>query len=472
MPYVDRTGEPYMTKFNKINRRKFLKSAAASSLATAASLPNVSFAAGSANNYSDNILIFVFLRGGMDGLSLFTPMDGHPDRGHYEALRSNGTMIPSSQLLSVGQGFGLHPAAGPLQDLYQQNDLAIIRACGLPSYEVNRSHFEAQRYAELGTPGNRFTQTGWLTRHLSTATNYPAAIPLPVVVTESNVTFSLLREPSAVSLRYPSSFDFDTTNANNFNSDQEQALADIYSAGTNELDAAGEQAMAAVAIVEQVDFNAPPDNGAAYPVRADDPTRLTGFGEELQIMAQLIKQETGVRIGQCDRSGWDTHNNQRNLVVGEGFYDNVRDISEAFKAFFTDLDVLAPGGGTWAERTTMLVYSEFGRRAHDNADAGTDHGWANTSLVIGGGVNGGQQYGQWPGLAPADLFQGADLRGTVDYRNVWTEILLKRLHNNQIHQIFPGYPENEYNPLGVVSGSAIEPDFNNDPGLVYKDSFE
>lgn len=449
---------------SQFNRRKFLKGLGASTLASATAMPGVAFAGGSSNNYSDNILIFVFLRGGMDGLSLFTPMDGHPDRGNYEALRSNGTMIPSSQLLPVGEGFGLHPAAGPLQQLYQQNDLAIIRACGLPDYEVNRSHFEAERYAELGTPGNRFTPTGWLTRHMQSATNYPASIPLPIVVTESNVTFSLLREPSAVTLRYPNNFDFDTTTSGGFNSDQEQALADIYANGSNEIDVAGEQAMAAVQIVEQVDFNAPPSNNAQYP--------NSGFGDELQILAQLIKQETGLRIGQADRGGWDTHNTQNNLVVGEGFYDNVQDISEAFLAFFTDLDTLAPGGGTWADRTTMLVYSEFGRRAFDNSDAGTDHGWANTSLVIGGGVNGGRQYGQWPGLAPADLFQGADLRGTVDYRSVWGEILLKRLHNNQFHQIFPGFPREEYKPMGVVSGSALEPDFNDDPGLIFKDSLE
>ncbi len=470
MLFADKSDkEKIMSQFN---RRKFLKGLSATTLATAATAaPGISFT-GSANNYSDNILIFVFLRGGMDGLSLFTPMNGHADRGNYENLRSNGTMIPSNQLLSVGGGFGLHPAAGPLQELYQQNDLAIIRACGLPDYEVNRSHFEAERYAELGTPGNRFTQTGWLTRHLQTATNYPAAIPLPVVVTESNVTFSLLREPTAVTLRYPNNFDFDTTTSSNFNSDQEQALSDIYTAGTGELDAAGEQAMTAIKVVELVDFNAPTSNGALYPTRISDPSRLTSFGDKMKTLAQLIKQDTGLRIGQADRGGWDTHNQQNNLVVGDGFYDNVRDLSEALKAFFTDLDVATPSGDTWSDRTTVIVHSEFGRRAFDNSDAGTDHGWANTSLVLGGGVNGGRQYGQWPGLAPADLFQGADLRGTVDYRSVWSEVLLKRLHNNQIHQIFPGFPREEYKPMGVVSGSALEPDFNDDSDLIYKGSFE
>ncbi len=420
----------------------------------------------------DNILVFVFLRGGYDGLSFLTPMNGHPDRGNYETLRSNGTMIPSSQLLDVGSGFGLHPAAGPIRDLYQDGTAAIIRACGLPEYEVNRSHFEAERYAELGTPGNRFTPTGWLTRHLQTADSYPANITLPAVVMESNVTFSLLREPTAVTLRSPGNFEFDTTNSGNFNDDQEQALADIYALGSNELDIAGEQALAAVEIVELVDFDLPPSNGAQYPVRFDNPGQLTGFGFEMQTIAQLIKQDTGVRIAQADRGGWDTHNNQRNLIVGEGYYDNVRDISEAISAFFTDLDVPAPGGGTWADRTTMLIYSEFGRRAFDNNDAGTDHGWANTSLAIGGGVNGGRQYGQWPGLEEQELFQSADLRGTVDYRSVWSEMLIKRFHNNQIHQIFPGFPENEYNPLGIFQGAALEPDFNNDPGLIFRDGAE
>ena len=109
------------------------------------------------NDYSDNILVFVFLRGGMDGLSMLAPMTGHPDRVHYDALRTHGTQIPSNQLLSVGENFGMHPMATGLHELYQQNELAIVRAIGLPAYELNFSHFEAQRYAELGTPGIRHT---------------------------------------------------------------------------------------------------------------------------------------------------------------------------------------------------------------------------------------------------------------------------------------------------------------------------
>jgi len=445
-------------------RRRFLQAGGAAA-ATAVLAPRLSFAA--SDDYSDNILVFVFQRGGIDGLSFLAPMDGHSDRGQYESWRSHGTMIPSASLQSVGSGWGLHPAATPLLDLWSDQRLAIVQAVGLAV--ANRSHFEAERYVELGTPGNRFTTTGWLTRHLQTAGNLPETMILPAVITESTIRYSLLNEPSAVTLRYPTSFDLETSH---YEEEQEAALADLYAINGGVLDLAGSQALAAQAIVEAIDWNGyVPSNGAAYPVRLDNPAQLTSFGEELKIIAQLIKENTGLRVAQTDIGGWDTHNDQGNLPVNGWFYDNVRDLSEAILAFFTDLDVPSPNGKTWAERTTMMVYSEFGRRAFDNADAGTDHGWGNNLLAIGGGVNGGQLYGQWPGLAKADLFQGADIWATTDYRTVFSECLLKRFHNNQLWQIFPGYTPAEYQPLGVFSGSLEQPDFN-DPEIIFRSGIE
>ena len=446
-----------------LSRRRFLKGVGMTA-ATAATAPRLSFAA---EAYGDNILVFVFQRGGIDGLSFLAPMDGHGDRGHYQTLRANGTMIPSANLQSVGSGWGLHPAAAPLLDLWTDSRLAIAQAVGLPW--ANRSHFEAERYVELGTPGNRFTPTGWLTRHLQTADSLPDSLVLPAVITESTVRFSLLREPSAVTLRYPTSFDLETSH---FEEEQEAALGEIYGYGAGELEVAGYQALTAQAIVEGIDWNGyVPDNGAAYPTRLDNPERLTGFGEELKIIAQLIKEDTGLRVAQTDIGGWDTHNQQGNLPSNGWFYDNVRDLSAAILAFFTDLDMPSPNGRSWAERTTMLVYSEFGRRAFDNADAGTDHGWGNNLLAIGGGVKGGALYGAWPGLAEEDLFQGADVWATTDYRTVFSECLMKRFHNNQLWQVFPDYAEPDYQPLGMFSGSLVAPDFN-DPEIIFRSGLE
>ena len=438
---------------------------AGTALATT-SVPQISMAD---DQYGDNILVFVFLRGGIDGLSFMAPMDGHADRGYYEALRVNGTQIPSASLLPTANGWGLHPAAGPLIDLWTNQSLAIVQSVGLPW--SNRSHFEAERYVELGTPGNRFTNTGWLTRHMQTTGSLPSALPLPAVVTESTIRLSLLGEPSATALRYPSSFQLDTSN---YETEQESALLDIYGQDNLEMNVAGTQALNAMQIVKAIDWNGyTPSNGAAYPEQLDDPGDLTSFGTELQIMAQLIKEDTGLRIGETDFGGWDTHNEQGTLAVTGQFYDQVRDFSEGVKAFFTDLDVISPNGQTWADRTTMLVYSEFGRRAFDNNDAGTDHGWGNNCLVIGGGVNGGQLYGDFVGLDEDSLFQGADVWASTDFRTIFTEVILKRLHQFRINEIFPDFEEATYydQETGVVSGTPMTPKFS-DSNFILKHGME
>jgi uncharacterized protein (DUF1501 family) len=451
---------------NTLSRRNLIKGLGAGSALAAATAPRMTFAA---DMYGDNILIFVFLRGGQDGLSFMAPMDGHADRGHYETLRINGTQIPSASLLPTANGWGLHPAAGPMIDLWNNQSLAIVQAVGLPW--ANRSHFEAERYVELGTPGNRFTTTGWLTRHLQTAGNLPESLPLPAVVTESTIRLSLLGEPSATAMRYPTSFQLDTSN---YETEQEAALIDIYGLDSLELNVAGTQALNAMQIIKAIDWNNyVPSNGASYPVRLDDPANLTSFGYEMQIMAQLIKEDTGLRIGETDFGGWDTHNQQGNLLSSGWFYDQIRDLSEGINAFFTDLDVPSPNGKSWAERTTMLIYSEFGRRAFDNNDAGTDHGWGNNSIVVGGGVNGGQLYGNFAGLHDDDLFQGADVWATTDYRTIFTEILLKRLHQFRVYHIFPGFEQSVYEAqeTGVVSGTLHKPDFG-DPEILLRHGME
>lgn len=188
-------------------------------------------------------------------------------------------------------------------------------------------------------------------------------------------------------------------------------------------------------------------------------------------MAQSIKEGTGVKLAQTDIGGWDTHNVQGNAGPNGGYFDNVRDLSASINAFFMDLDMPAPSGGSWADRTTMIVYSEFGRRVFDNADAGTDHGWGNNCLAIGGGVNGGRFYGDWLGLHEDFLFQGADVWATTDYRSIFGEMLIKRLHNNKLGDIFPGFTAEEYKPLGIFAGAPLQADFN-DPDVIFRDSME
>jgi uncharacterized protein (DUF1501 family) len=112
--------------------------------------------------------------------------------------------------------------------------------------------------------------------------------------------------------------------------------------------------------------------------------------------------------------------------------------------FHLDLD------SGYAERLSVVVVSEFGRRLVQNESNGTDHGHGSVMLALGGGVNGGQVFGPWPGLNNEQLYDHADLAVTTDFRQVLGELLSTRLGNPNLETIFPGF--SGYNPLGIFRG--------------------
>lgn len=113
-------------------------------------------------------------------------------------------------------------------------------------------------------------------------------------------------------------------------------------------------------------------------------------------------------------------------------------LAHGLAAFFKDL-------GTVGNRVTVVTLTEFGRRLKENGSGGLDHGWANATLVLGGGVKGGDYYGRWPGLSDAALDDG-DLAVTTDYRSIVSEIMLKRF-NVTAAKVFPGFTPK---PVGVM----------------------
>ncbi len=61
--------------------------------------------------------------------------------------------------------------------------------------------------------------------------------------------------------------------------------------------------------------------------------------------------------------------------------------------------------------------------------------------ILGGKVRGGKIYGEWPGLATNQLYQGRDLAITTDFRDVISTVLERHLHLNEakLHQVFSSY---------------------------------
>jgi uncharacterized protein (DUF1501 family) len=427
------------------SRRNFMVGCSAAIAALAGGrLTNVAFGSPE-DEPNQEILVSIFLRGGMDGLNLVPPIEG-PDRGHYEDARSD-IQVPAADLATyrLSDLFGLHPGAAPFHELYQAGKLAVIHAAGLTS--DTRSHFDAMNFMELGTPGVKATTTGWLTRHLESADNLPAEILMPAMAANSLSPTSLRGSSDAVAMSNPSSFGI----GGNWYHDefQRMALREIYT-GNTWLHQYGSLALDAIDIIESANPGSyTPANGASYPGGS--------FGNNLKTVAQMIKLQLGLRVATVDLGGWDTHENQ-GTGTGGYFSGQIGQLAQGLHALYADLD--GAGGENYTSRLTVVVMSEFGRRLKENANRGTDHGHGNVMFVLGGNVNGGQVYGQWPGLATDQLYDRADLAITTDYRRVLSEILIRRLGNPKLGTVFPGY-EN-YTPLGILQGEDMEPVYYQD----------
>ena len=445
----------------KISRRGFMVGCSAAIAAMAgARITQVALASPEgpdAPNYET--VVVVFLRGGWDALNVIVPTGG-TDRGYYEQYRSQlkvpltGTAnykgaLALANAVSNGTPLGFHPGLEPLLDLYQQGALAVVCAAGLTS--DTRSHFDAQQFMELGTPGIKATAGGWLTRHLMSSPNLPPTIFMPAVSAGSGNPISLSGYQQAVALSGVGGFNYQPTYDNGINTPMKNALRQMYSVnGSSWLHAAGNETLDAIDVINGVAGDYKPAGGATY---------QGGLGDALKTVAQLVKADLGLCTATVDFGGWDTHEHEQN---GNGdprgyFFDHLGEMANAFKAFYTDL-----AGTNHHQRVTLVLMSEFGRRVRENSNIGTDHGHGNAMFVLGGNVNGGRVFGSWPGLSNAQLYQGDDIAVTTDYRTVLSEILVKRAGNPNIGTVFPNF--NYPGALGVVRDSGEAPPPTITPG--------
>jgi uncharacterized protein (DUF1501 family) len=432
-------------KRTKLTRRQFLTGCSSAIAAMAgARLTRLALAAPDAPNASQEILVVVFLRGGWDALNVI-PVIGGADRGAYETARES-LKVPASgtgAAINLNGQFGFHPSLAPLHDLYQNGNLAVIQAVGLTS--DTRSHFDAMQFIELGTPDNKSTPTGWITRHLETGPALPGTILLPALSAGSSQAMSLLGSQEAAAMTSPDDFSF--SGHWNYSDPQRVALRNLYN-GDTWLYQAGTQTLDTIDLIESLNPGSyVPSNGAVYPSGS--------FGDNLQAIAQMIKMDVGLHVATIDLGGWDTHEHQGDGSTGY-LADLLNEFASGLDAFYTDLN--GSGPSNYASRLTVVVQSEFGRRLRENANHGTDHGHGSAMLVMGGNVNGGMVYGNWPGLSVDQLYEGADLDVTTDYRQVLAEILTDRLLNPNLDYVFPGLTS--YQPLGIVRTAYTVP-----PGL-------
>jgi uncharacterized protein (DUF1501 family) len=356
------------------------------------------------------------LRGAVDGLNVVVP---YAEEAYYAARPTIAIPKPGSEdgALALDEHFALHPALAALMPLWEAKQLAFVHAAGSP--DATRSHFDAQQFLESGTPGRIATPDGWMNRLLAelpgphSPTSAVAVGPtLPHMLRGKFAVANLLLGPAAgnaLAIDKPEIADaFDRLYS------AEDPVARSWQQGR----AARAELIASLPEPEQMaDGGAPPPN--ALPAQAK---RLAG----------LIARNRNIRLAFVSLGGWDTHVRQGNHK-GQ-LADRLRPLGDGLAAFAEAL------GRNWDD-TIVVVLSEFGRTVKENGDGGTDHGHGNAIWVLGGGVRGGRVYGEWPGLAPAALFEARDLAVTTDFRTVVAAVITRhlRLPDRALAQIFPGF---------------------------------
>jgi uncharacterized protein (DUF1501 family) len=408
-----------------VSRRAFLKgsSVAMFGLGAAPAWLSRSVYAGEGPNTRKKILVAIFQRGAVDGLNVVVPFG---EQRYYDLRPTIAIPKPNGgpdAAIDLDGFFGLHPSLAPLKPLYDARHLAIIEAVGSP--DPTRSHFDAQDYMESGTPGLKATTDGWLNRALPKESKIS---PVRAVSIGSTLSRTLRGRNDAVAVKNINDFQVrDARGSATFESMYDSSL-DTMLHGT------GKETFDAVKLMQDIQKRTyTPANGAAYP---NGP-----FGQSLLQIARLIKADAGLEVAFADIGGWDTHVNEVGAQPSVGILaNNLADFGKSLAAFYQDL------GDRMAD-VTVVTMSEFGRTAKENGNRGTDHGHANVMFAMGGNVQGGKVYGDWPGLASEQLYENRDLDLTTDFRDVLGEIVVKHLGNPNLKAVFPGYTEPKFRGL-------------------------
>jgi uncharacterized protein (DUF1501 family) len=159
--------------------------------------------------------------------------------------------------------------------------------------------------------------------------------------------------------------------------------------------------------------------------------RRGGITPLMQAAARILRQDGGPNIAAVEFSGWDTHANQG--LAGGALDRLLGQLAEGLMAFRTDM------GPAWSN-TTVVVMTEFGRTARPNGTRGTDHGTAGAGFIIGPRVAKSVVHADWPGLGDRALFEGRDLKPTLDTRAVLKAAIAATfdLTPAQAERVFPG----------------------------------
>lgn len=360
---------------------------------------------------NDRILVIVQMSGGNDGLNTVLPLDQY---SRLAAARAN-VLIPDTSALQLGSfQTGLHPAMTGMKNLYDQQRLAIVQNVG---YETpNFSHFRSSDIFLTGSDSHEVLNSGWIGRFIdafpnpASATNHPLALKIGYSGT-SGLQSSTVNIGQTIPTFFSGSLrQLQSEFTNNFDSSNltEYALKEVdFLQGQR---AAANQYATSIQSAWNLGMNT-----QTYP---PSPSGIgNNLGNQLQLVARLIKGGLKTRIYWVEAGGYDTHTGQVSGSTTQGVHANLlTELSNAIFTFQTDLQVMG-----LEDQVMGMTFSEFGRRIKSNASTGTDHGAAAPMFLFGKYVN-PTLIGTNP-VIPETVTVNDNLPFQYDYRQIYDSIL-------------------------------------------------
>jgi uncharacterized protein (DUF1501 family) len=492
-----------------LSRREFLRTAACAAVGTAAMTAairdlrfmNAAVAQTNINDYK--ALVCIFLAGGNDSNNLIIPTITS-EYNNYAAIRTpilaipQGAILPISPLISDGHSYGFHPCCSQLQSLFGAGRLAVLFNTGTLAYPLTKAQYNStpsKRPPQLFSHSDQVTQwqtsipdqppvSGWGGRcaDLLNAVNPGSAISLSVSLAGAN-TFEVGNVVSEYAVSTSGAIQIQNVSGTRLNTltnilglPNSNMLAKAYADTAYHSINTGQTLNG---VINDATYGTPDPNGTfwnvPFPGQVTTPTSGAKFnsslGPQLKMIARLI--EAGSRaagpptngfgmkrqIFFCQVGGYDLHTGQTDVPNGgsvlNGAHANLfAELSQCMNAFQAAMDQIGTRhtDPNFAQRVTAFTCSDFGRTFPANGQ-GSDHGWGNHHMIMGGAVHGQKTYGTFPVLTvggPDDTSTGRWIPTTACDQFFATLATWFGVDNSNLASVFPNLGRFSSSNLGFI----------------------